>query len=341
MRSYQKMRAFTLIEMLVVIAIIAIIIGLLLSAVQKVREAAARMKCQNHLKQIGLATLTYENAYQVLPPGVQVPAQGVTQGSVLFVLLPFVEQKNLYQQFITSQSVNSIGNHNARIAGEVKIYLCPSDPSSGVFTDTNPASAPGGPVGRTNYYANLGAHASWLDVSQGKPINLAGVFAAGSKTRIIDITNRDGTSNTAMFAEIKRGAFPAHDRLDVTRLTPSEWSGAPTANTPQNTNPQLLSTFIGFCESGASTESVTGLQYYNGQSYSIFYTHTLPPNYIGRDCINFTLTNLHLAARSYHTGGVNVCFADGSVRFIRDSITPASWQALGTWNGGEVISDQN
>jgi prepilin-type N-terminal cleavage/methylation domain-containing protein/prepilin-type processing-associated H-X9-DG protein len=336
MRSPRKGQAFTLIELLVAIAIIAILIGLLLSAVQKVREAASRLKCQNNLKQIGLATLNYECGRGYFPPGVQLPAQGATQGSVLFVLLPYVEQINLYILFNNSQSVNSSGNHNARIAEEVKMYLCPSDPSSGVYTDTNPANATPGPVGRTNYYANLGAHAYWRYTSS----DFAGIFAAGSQTRITDIT--DGTSNTALFAEIKRGAYPAHDRLDITRLLiPSEWSGLPTAITLQNTNPLSNATFIGFCNAAASTENVTGLQYYNGVAYSIFYTHTLPPNYPGRDCTNIDFTNLHLAARSYHTGGVNVCYADGSVHFIHDSITLANWQAIGTRAGGEVISDQN
>jgi prepilin-type N-terminal cleavage/methylation domain-containing protein/prepilin-type processing-associated H-X9-DG protein len=332
-----KARGFTLIEVLVAIAIVAVLVGLLLPAVQKIREAAARTRCRNNLKQLGLAAHNYHSTFQVFPPGVQ--ATGPL-GSVQFVLLPYVEQDARYKQFDLSKSVVDAANHAARIAGDVPGYLCPSDPSTGAFIDTEPPGSAPGPVGRTNYYANLGAHAWWLDSSgpTAKPPNLSGVFAHGSSVRMTDIS--DGTSNTAMFAEIKRGAAPDHDRLDVTSLSPVQWNvtaANAAANNTQNGNPTSNATFIGFCNAAASTTNVTGLRYYAGQANLVFYTHTLPPNYAGRDCMSLLPSNLHLAARSYHPGGVNVALADGSLRFIPDTIPFPAWQALGTRSGGEVV----
>jgi prepilin-type N-terminal cleavage/methylation domain-containing protein/prepilin-type processing-associated H-X9-DG protein len=335
-------RGFTLIELLVAIAIIAVLVGLLLSAVQKTREAAARAKCTNNLKQLGLAAANYEATMGWLPPGVQLPAQAATQGSVLFSLLPFVEQQTRYKMFNPTLNVNSTANSIAQGMGDVSIYLCPSDTSSGQLYAS---SAPNGPIGRTNYYANLGSHAWRLDSagSQSKPANLAGMFAEGSQNALGKVA--DGTSNTALFAEVKRGAAPMSDQLGVTQMTPGAWNVTGTnaaANTSQNTNPLSNAGFITLCNNATpSTANVTGMNYYSGAGAEyVYYTHTLPPNYAGRDCVSFPIsTNIHLAARSYHTGGVNVCFADGSVRFITNSIALSNWMSMGTRAGGEVITE--
>ncbi len=336
MTAPNRARGFTLIELLVTIAIIAILVGLLLPAVQKVRGAAARIHCANNLAQLGKAVHNYECAHGVLPPGVETTK---TQGSVLFVLLPYMEQDARYKQYNLEESVIDRDNHDARITGDIPTHLCPADPSDGVHTDTDPPGSTPGPSGRTNYYANLGAHAWWLDSAGtlAKPAILTGVFAQGSRVRVTDIT--DGTSNTALFAEIKRGAAPGRDRLDVTRLSPAQWNvmgaNAAAANA-QNMNPTSNATFTGLCNAAVSTTSLTGLRYYAGQPNHVFYTHTLPPNYSGRDCQSSLPSHIHLAARSYHTGGVMVCFADGSVRFVPDSIPLDRWKALGTRAGGET-----
>src|SRR2546423_1065823 len=188
-------RGFTLIELLVVIAIIAVLIGLLLPAVQKVREAAARMKCQNNLKQIVLAAHNYESTFSAFPSGAgKLPVQpngppapspfsapsGTSRASALVQLLPYVEQANKYNQFNFDYSVNNptapittaTDPNAAARAQDVPIFLCPSDPSEGAF---NNGTVPG-TNGRCNYFANAGRSISALDDGEGNGGAYAGVF---------------------------------------------------------------------------------------------------------------------------------------------------------------------
>jgi prepilin-type N-terminal cleavage/methylation domain-containing protein/prepilin-type processing-associated H-X9-DG protein len=327
-------RAFTLIELLVVIAIIAILIGLLIPAVQKVREAAARTQCQNNLKQFGLAAHNYESTFKTLPPGAgPTPTNSPSansRASVQAVILPYLEQANLYNLFDLTQDVNAAASNAAARTQDVPIFLCPSDPST----------ATQGGAGRSNYFGNLGAQA-YVAGSQTSP--KGGVFYYIPRNgaqfnprgfRFSEII--DGTSNTAMFAEVKRGnnSSGSSDPQDVRLVAfanPATDDLVPPAS----------------CSStGGSMVHYAGLQYYRNLMATSLYTHTRLPNAPDGDCLDTTqragdtgtLFAGHITARSYHSGGVNVCMTDGSVRFISNGIDLLSWQALGTRAGRDTIT---
>ena len=345
-------RGFTLIELLVVIAIIAILIGLLLPAVQKIREAANRMKCSNNMKQIALGNMNYESANGTFIPGVS--RTGCCWGTWIIPILPYMEQDNLFKIYVNFGGLDAGAvppNNGSRYAGGVNgqvaktrlsTFLCPSDLvknwNGGSFTMHNYVLNAGNtnlyqantPVGCTNgsttgangcvtfggapfgWYEDPATLAAGGDASPPNYTN--GDATQGKSGRPRSIAEiTDGTSNTLCVSEVIKGPRGADDIRGF-----SWWGGGAgfvTYQTPNNPT---------------ATDVMTG----GGCGPNTF----KPAIYPCTTTSTSTLPRMQLA-RSRHTGGVNAALCDGSVRFIRDSNSLVTWRSLGTAQGGEVVGN--
>jgi prepilin-type N-terminal cleavage/methylation domain-containing protein/prepilin-type processing-associated H-X9-DG protein len=307
--SRSRRSAFTLIELLVVIAIIAILVGLLLPAVQKVREAAARIKCQNNLKQIGLAYHSYAGANNQAFPPAMITNPNTTVGWGIFPL-PYMEQDNLYRQYNFSAPffyVNTaFGINNQAVANtSIPLYNCPSAPVRQPYSYT--FNYPGYPP--TSWQAAAADYTPLAGVSQSligylglTTTSLGGALQRDVASPILSIS--DGTSNTILLAEVA-----GKNTL---------WQ-----NGVQN---GTLSGFSGG-EGGWADATSSGSSLYGSSADGL-----VTPGTCGVNCSN------DYGLYAFHTGGANVLMCDGSVRFVSSGTSIVTLAAMVTRSGGEAVS---
>jgi prepilin-type N-terminal cleavage/methylation domain-containing protein/prepilin-type processing-associated H-X9-DG protein len=342
-----KRRGFTLIELLVVIAIIAVLIGLLLPAVQKVREAASRMKCQNNLKQLGLALHHFHDARGGLPPGFVSTDSNITNGdhTGFTYFLPYVEQGNLHRLYHFEEPWWAPVNYQA-VGLSIPLFLCPSNRTQATI-DLAPMAArwnyPLPPqVGCTDYAFCKGSNGAVHRDRNKTPRAAQGVFgihpeAESLGPKLVEI--RDGTSNTFAMGEAAGGTsyFLCRDPANPSQPSISAVTGQPA-----------------IIDQSWSAGSVTyAHEPWFGSVFGVTAQYGLPPdprdepmnqrlvaptvwgddpagdNARGRDLVS--------GFRSKHTGGCNFLFCDGSVRFVRETISGDVYRALSTYQGGEVV----
>ncbi len=346
-------RGFTLIELLVVIAIIAVLIALLLPAVQAAREAARRSQCVNNLKQVGLALHNYMTSINTLPPGrfnTHVAGNGNCWGAYS-QLLPQMDQQALFNSFnfgLAPELETSLPSAAANATGAATFLnnlLCP--------TDAAPATliAIGGENFATHNY----------DLNVGSTYPLMATFPAGVTSPFSTPPNgpfyenygvspaqfTDGMSNTVAVAETIRSnaaSTYANDPKRVFLVTGDNKTTAPALTSDAD----YASLCLSLPATTAQFQASKGVRWHYGAPGHSMYNHRRPPNDPGPDCRgglphsdksdpNWSYLSLNIAPRSLHAGGVNALLADGHVQFIKNTINLATWQALGSRNGGEVI----
>ena len=367
-KDISKKRGFTLVELLVVIAIIGILIGLLLPAVQAAREAARRMQCTNNLKQLGLGAQNFHDVQGFLPNAshqIVLQAYKPDNGSYhrfsgLYVMLPYIEQQALYTMGIENVKNGAVPwNDGAEYATchQVTPFLCPSDGAG----QTNE-----GERGRTSYHLNRGDITLNWDWDEYR-----GAFSNGEKHKMTLTDMLDGTSNTAFFSEVcignsgntrkvKGGQVALGGAYNNGRttdwgnfyFTPSVCAAARGPNGAIADGYDVVTT----------GDQLIGQRWGDAHDpYTQFYM-ILPPN--SPTCARGNESDVVTTASSYHSGGVNVCMGDGSVRFVSETVDAGDqtndmydvvpnkdrpqdyggksiygvWGAMGSASGGETIA---
>tara|TARA_R110002049_G_scaffold285698_4_gene466913 strand:+ start:14830 stop:15837 length:1008 start_codon:yes stop_codon:yes gene_type:complete len=329
--------AFTLVELLVVVAIIGILVGLLLPAVQAAREAARRMQCSNNLKQIALACHNYQSAFKCFPPSAVVDLSVSTTGNngswgVHGRILPFLEQGNVFEKVDLSIAWDG---QDAIDGLKIPVYACPSDPGGGqvrTFDDDRPSLYP------TCYGFNFGR---WFVFDPASETGGDGMFFPNRFLSFRDCL--DGTSHTLLTGEVK--AWTAYQR-----------NGGP----PSTAMPETQLDAETIVASGVQFKDTGHTEWPDGRVHHTGFTVTMPPNskvqftnggrmyeqtdfsswQEGKDGSMGNPTYAIITSRSYHVGLVEAAKLDGSVSAINDSIDLEIWHAMGTRAGREVIQNE-
>jgi prepilin-type N-terminal cleavage/methylation domain-containing protein len=355
-RFAHRRMAFTLVELLVVIAIIGILVGLLLPAVQAAREAARRMQCGNNIRQICLATHNYESAYKKLPSFCASVGSNAGNFSIQASLLPFMEQSNLESQldYAVTMTVGCCPGtlrpqfvQPARTA--LGIFKCPSDGGPDLYSVVTLSGR--GPIEQyagNNYHINTGTAVGTLYDTR---LPTDGLVWTNSVVRFGSIS--DGLSNTAAFSESLRGLenttvnapVSRNDRLRTMVNVACVWRSSaipPTVAGLANgfqapVDPNQFEAAVVAISRGYNGQRGGG--WINGREYYTAYNHYQSPN---ANILDMNTCGYGVfAARSQHTGGVQVARCDGSTSLISNSIDLSVWRAFGTRNGGEVVAIDN
>jgi prepilin-type N-terminal cleavage/methylation domain-containing protein/prepilin-type processing-associated H-X9-DG protein len=335
-----RRRGFTLIELLVVISIIAVLIALLLPAVQSAREAGRRAQCVNNLKQLGLAVMNYESTNRALPPNAMCNDRSVPTNRCFATypilgmkpkLLPYLEQVAAYNAInMIANDYNYPANSTVRVL-QIEAFLCPSDPN--IPTSTATVAGVSHQKGIANYVNNIGTYRGNNGGRFDGPAYTLADSSLGGTIVIAQV--KDGTSNTAIFSEFIKGkGLAGQVGTHATYKDESDQvTGAP---------PYPLLQLSKNCEASKTIFNDTrGLDWMSqncgeGNSYS----HIQTPNL--QACVFSDDTSTHtdhciIGASSFHPGGVNLTLLDGSVKFVKNSINRDTWWALATHRGGEAI----
>jgi prepilin-type N-terminal cleavage/methylation domain-containing protein/prepilin-type processing-associated H-X9-DG protein len=367
---------FTLIELLVVIAIIAVLIALLLPAVQAAREAARRSQCTNNMKQLGLAVANYESSVGSYPQAYaqngllsynSVTDSGWGCWSVQALVMPFMEQGPVYNSlnFSIASADNEDGGVQATaIKTRVNSFLCPSSalPVGSLYCGTIPGSSTPAPYPGNNYFGSVGA--TCLPWASATPPGIFSIVGPSDPGVVSVAAVTDGTSNTIAFSEWKMGDFNSaqlslQDAIDILQNSVGNfgsWNTVQTSSMPAAGMP-AFTTFLQTCQglAVASTQggsnwktnkSLLGRDWNQGMFGHTLGTTLLAPNSSYYNCNmeawggDFDAPGMYNLS-SYHPGGANAAFADGSVRFIKSSTSMNVIWYLGSKAGGEVLSSDS